>query len=48
MTPAQIEEFLGAPRHAIVDTNPLDGPPQLSPVWYVYEEGHLYIVQMSG
>jgi PPOX class probable F420-dependent enzyme len=43
MTPAQIEEFLGAPRHAIVGTNPLDGAPQLSPVWYVYEEGCLYI-----
>jgi PPOX class probable F420-dependent enzyme len=43
MTPAQIETFLQMPRHAIVGTNPIDGPPQLSPVWYVYEEGHLYI-----
>jgi PPOX class probable F420-dependent enzyme len=43
MTPAQIEAFLDAPRHAIVGTNPLDGAPQLSPVWYVYQEGCLYI-----
>jgi PPOX class probable F420-dependent enzyme len=43
MTPAQIEEFLDAPRHAVVGTNPRDGAPQLSPVWYVYQEGCLYI-----
>jgi PPOX class probable F420-dependent enzyme len=43
MTPAQIEEFLRAPRHAVVGTNPRDGAPQLSPVWYVYEDGCLYI-----
>jgi PPOX class probable F420-dependent enzyme len=48
MTLNQIEEFLGAPRHAIVGTNPLDGPPQLSPVWYVYEEGRLYISVLAG
>lgn len=43
MTSPQIEEFLDAPRHAIVGTNTVDGPPQLSPVWYVHEESRLYI-----
>ena len=43
MSPTEIETFLKAPRHAIVGTNPVDGPPQLSPVWYLYENGRLYI-----
>ena len=48
MTPAQIDEFLQAPRHAIVATNRVDGPPQLSPVWCVYEEGLFYISILAG
>jgi PPOX class probable F420-dependent enzyme len=43
MSPAQIKAFLQAPRHAVVGTNSTDGPPQLSPVWYVYQENRLYI-----
>jgi len=43
MNQSQIEEFLRAPRHAIVGTRAADGAPQLSPVWYVYEGGRLYI-----
>ncbi len=43
MTQTEIETFLKAPRHAIVGTNQIAGPPQLSPVWYIYEAGRLYI-----
>jgi PPOX class probable F420-dependent enzyme len=43
MSSAQIETFLQAPRHAIVGTISAGGPPQLSPVWYVYDSGRIYI-----
>ena len=43
MTQEQIDEFLNASRHAIFATNRIDGPPQLSPVWYLYEDGGLYV-----
>ncbi len=43
MTQARIEEFVQVSRHAIVGTNRRNGPPQLSPVWYLYEEGRIYI-----
>lgn len=48
MNQAQIEAFLAAPRHALVATNRADGPPQLSPVWYIYEAGQMYISAGAG
>ena len=43
MTQAEIKTFLVPPRHAIVATNTKDGPPQISPVWYVYKDDKFYI-----
>lgn len=43
MTQTEIEEFLGAPRFAIVGTNRANGPPQLTPVWYLYQDERVYI-----
>jgi len=39
MTSTQIDKFLQAPRHAVIGVNRPDGPPHLSPVWYLYEDG---------
>jgi len=43
MTPSHIETFLKAPRHAILATTRRNGAPQLSPVWYVFQDGLFYI-----
>lgn len=43
MTPDRLAEFLAPARHAILATNRADGPPQLTPVWYLYEEGRIYV-----
>lgn len=40
---AQVSEFLQADRHAILATNGREGAPQLTPVWYIFEEGVLYV-----
>ena len=39
----QVSEFLQADRHAILATNGRNGAPQLTPVWYIFEEGVLYV-----
>jgi PPOX class probable F420-dependent enzyme len=43
MNQAQIEEFLNVPRFAIVGTNRANGPPQLTPVWYLYQDDQVYL-----
>ena len=43
MSKVDIEEFLQAPRIAVVGTNRKNGPPQLTPVWYLFEKGKIYV-----
>jgi len=42
MTSSQIQAFLDAPRHAIAAALRPDGAPQLSPIWFLYEDKRLY------
>lgn len=43
MAAAEIDAFLAVTRHALLATNRVDGPPQVSPVWYLYRDGRIYI-----
>ena len=43
MSQSQIADFLQSPRFAIVGTNRLNGAPQLTPMWYLYEDGRIYM-----
>jgi PPOX class probable F420-dependent enzyme len=43
LSQTQVEAFLQAPRFAVVGTNRVDGPPQLTPVWYLYENNQIYV-----
>ena len=42
MNPSQVQAFLAAPRHAIAAALRPDGAPQLSPIWFLYEDERLY------
>jgi PPOX class probable F420-dependent enzyme len=43
MSKKEIDVFLAEPRHAVLATTSVNRGPQLSPVWYVYREGALYV-----
>ncbi len=43
MCPQVFDQFVAADRHAILATNRNSGPPQLTPVWYLYEDGRFYV-----
>ncbi len=43
MKDAEIDTILQATVNAILATNRRDGAPQLSPIWYLYEDGRFYI-----
>lgn len=42
MTPEQVEEFLAAPRNAVMGTVRKNGSPQLSAIWFLYRDGKIY------
>ena len=43
MSESQVESFFQTPRFAVFGTNSVDGPPQLTTVWFLYEAGALYV-----
>jgi PPOX class probable F420-dependent enzyme len=43
MTQQQIDAFLSKVRNGVLATNRPEGAPQLSTVWYVYDQGLIYI-----
>ena len=43
MSDTQVESFFQTPRFAVFGTNPADGPPQLTTVWFLYEAGVVYV-----
>ena len=42
MSQPVLDEYLHTPRYAVFGTNSADGPPQLTTVWFLYEDGYFY------
>jgi PPOX class probable F420-dependent enzyme len=47
MTEEQIGEFLKSLHNGVLATNRINGPPQSSAVWYLYEDGKIYIASLA-
>ena len=43
MSDSQVESFFHTPRSAVFGTNSVDGPPQLTTVWFLYETRTIYV-----
>jgi len=48
MSKEAVDEFLAGSHHAVVSTIRKDGSPQVSAVWYLYENDILYFVTMAN
>lgn len=48
MSRKEIDEFVKRPLHAVMGTVSRRGTAQLSPVWYLYEDGRLYVSIGAG
>ena len=42
MSQSVLDAYLHTPRYAVLATNPIEGPPQLTTVWFLYEGGCFY------
>lgn len=45
---ADLEAFLAEPNFLVLATSRRDGAPQVTPVWYLWEDGHIMINVMAG
>ncbi len=43
MSDSQVGSFFETPRFAVFGTNSVDGPPQLTTVWFLYEAGAIFV-----
>ena len=48
MNKEEVASFLSQPLHAIMATMSRQGPPQLSPVWFIEDGGSIYISIVAG
>lgn len=48
MSAPEVDAFLGGVRQAVISTNRRDGSPQMSPVWYLWEQRRLIFATSPG
>src|SRR5690349_18592238 len=46
--PPEIESFLGEKNFLVIATTRRDGSPQVTPVWYLWEDGRFVINVLNG